>query len=600
MSTRIRTNQIECDINRESLNQKYDLMYLETSEKYIKGGSYVLDASVMCDDIKAIKFESGRKVLLLMNKDTANKEKLKALFMQLEDGDKYSIKKISFDEIEDSILVQLLLNALGTYDSEFLKCNNLTGHLYCFHPNWIKHGKEKNEDVIWKVPCLEISVNKDMVVNLFVRTFTSERLKKKITFKKRKFEEYPKYIFAANNTLRRRLKDDNESGYILRQVDGVKTEITFLDIQNKDKFDQSKIGILNSVIELFNEKYEGICKLNFHDEETTKRIDYSKATQRESSCRIKEILDETKIHIVDLINDEYSSIYCRNIQELLNAKYNVDSSIGKRISKDKLNILLIHNAEYYGGVNDPHDKNYGEVAVQHITFEDFSDSSEFAISTVIHELVIKQDIMNKKISLFDWKELNFKETVSFGIEQEINDEKRYFFMHINPDGTFEIREQEYTLFEMDEYTELVDIFENARTNTENVKGIIRFDDGRINIIKDSGLMTLPKMEIIDNLLSNGDNKLRGKERREELLASCLDIKMYEKNGKVYYFVGSIGEGMRPTIQRAAIIRSVEGDEGTNVDFDRMLKLMNVTFVRNGQLTVAPFPFKYLREYVKNI
>ena len=28
-------------------------------------------------------------------------------------------------------------------------------------------------------------------------------------------------------------------------------------------------------------------------------------------------------------------------------------------------------------------------------------------------------------------------------------------------------------------------------------------------------------------------------------------------------------------------------------FDKLLPLMNVTFVRNGQLTVVPFPFKYI-------
>lgn len=34
------------------------------------------------------------------------------------------------------------------------------------------------------------------------------------------------------------------------------------------------------------------------------------------------------------------------------------------------------------------------------------------------------------------------------------------------------------------------------------------------------------------------------------------------------------------------------------NFEKLLPLMNVTFVHNGQLTIVPFPFKYLREYVK--
>ena len=58
--------------------------------------------------------------------------------------------------------------------------------------------------------------------------------------------------------------------------------------------------------------------------------------------------------------------------------------------------------------------------------------------------------------------------------------------------------------------------------------------------------------------------------------------------------------MRQSIQRACVIRSIEGYDGANVRFEEMLPMMNVTFVHNGQLTVMPFPFKYLREYVNSI
>ena len=171
---------------------------------------------------------------------------------------------------------------------------------------------------------------------------------------------------------------------------------------------------------------------------------------------------------------------------------------------------------------------------------------------------------------------------------------------MNPDGDFNIKEQELTLFEMDEYTEMVEIFEQVRTNSEMVKGVIRFADGSINVIKDAGIFTVPEIGDIAELLDNGDNKLRGKERREELLSSCLDIKMYGDDGRCYYFVGTIGEGMRQNIQRACVIRSVEGYAGAEVKFAQMLPMMNVTFIHNGQLTVLPFPFKYLREYVNSM
>ena len=173
-------------------------------------------------------------------------------------------------------------------------------------------------------------------------------------------------------------------------------------------------------------------------------------------------------------------------------------------------------------------------------------------------------------------------------------------MTIHPDGSFQMSEQELNLFEINEYSECVNIFEDARTKREVVKGIIKNQRGDINIIKDAGRITLPEASEIKNLLIEGDNKLRGKERREALLSSCLDIKMYEEGGAENYFVGTIGEGMRWNIRRAANIRKIEGYNNAPSMFEQLLPLMSVTFVHNGQLTVLPFPFKYLREYIRQI
>ena len=55
-----------------------------------------------------------------------------------------------------------------------------------------------------------------------------------------------------------------------------------------------------------------------------------------------------------------------------------------------------------------------------------------------------------------------------------------------------------------------------------------------------------------------------------------------------------------SINRVANIRKIEPFEDSILMFEKLLPLMNVTFVHNGQLTIIPFPFKYLREYVKSI
>ena len=83
-----------------------------------------------------------------------------------------------------------------------------------------------------------------------------------------------------------------------------------------------------------------------------------------------------------------------------------------------------------------------------------------------------------------------------------------------------------------------------------------------------------------------------------MLSSILDIKLFTERGEQYYFVGTIGEGMRAKIETAANIRKITAYKNAPLMFDKLLPLMNVTFVHNGQLTVVPFPFKYIREYAK--
>ena len=171
-------------------------------------------------------------------------------------------------------------------------------------------------------------------------------------------------------------------------------------------------------------------------------------------------------------------------------------------------------------------------------------------------------------------------------------------MTVHPDGTFNVSEQTLNLFEVDKYDQCIEIFENAKINSEKVYGIIREASGNINIIKDTGWFTIPEINSIKDELADGNTKLRGKEKHDELISSCLDIKMFNDGVSEYYFVFTIGNGMRWLINRAANIRKIEPFEDSNLMFEKLLPLMNVTFVRNGQLTITPFLFKYLREYIK--
>ena len=112
---------------------------------------------------------------------------------------------------------------------------------------------------------------------------------------------------------------------------------------------------------------------------------------------------------------------------------------------------------------------------------------------------------------------------------------------------------------------------------------------------------------LNNILDKEEGKIislevRGEEIREDILNSNIDIKYIQSDNKneMYYFVGVIGAGMKKKIERSSLLYKINTINESPIFFEKLLPLMNVEFVRLGQLTIMPFPFKYLREYSKNI
>lgn len=600
MSYAIKTNKIEYDLNWGEIKDKFEVFTIRTSKDYFSRGAYVIDVPLGVNNVHSVLFESGKCIYVLMNKDVSNKMILKEALSNVYDAEYISLHQEHIETVQDEIILQLLLNSLSNYQSEGLKFNNLTGHFYCFHPGWLKHRKVNGADEIVQVPCMEVKITSDFRLKLTVSTFTSELLKSKIEFNKKQFYQYPKYVFSANNTLRRKLADDQDRVFIKRQIKGKKASIPFLGLSSLENFEQSKMGLLNSIVQRFNTTFGKYAVISFYEIDDYKSEDYTTTVKKENEASIKAALDKLPVKIVDDIDDTYSGLFCKEIRNTLKEKYDVESKIGKRVSKDHLNIRLIHNKEYYQGENDPHDQEFPGIAVQHITFEDFTADSQFAVKSVLHEVLIKEDLRNGKITLFDWNSLTFDGPVTFGIAADSNGGDKYAFMDILPDGTFELTTEDYNPMHETCHSDMMLAMEDMILAEESFKGMIKFADGTIIVIKDTGWFTIPEIEKIYRELSSGNTKIRGEEMRKELLTACLDIKCFEDENSDYYFVGTKQKGLPRTIQVAANIRKVERVQGNDSKFAELLPLMNVSFVHNGQLTVMPFPFKYLREYGRGL
>lgn len=327
-------------------------------------------------------------------------------------------------------------------------------------------------------------------------------------------------------------------------------------------------------------------------------LNYTNSVSKENQNSIINALLKNPIKIVDCINDDNSEIFCKEIARFFKEKYNIKVKFGKKVSENNYNIRVIHNKSYYEGDKDPHDEIFPNCSVQHVTIEDMYDLRESALNTIVHEMLIKQDIVNKEVTLYDWKQLNYKNSWTFGIMTDNKETKtsKYLFMTVSIDGKFEIYERKLDLLEIDEYSDMVQIFDSKSKSNQKAIGIIKNDKGEINIIKETGLYSIPEIENLRQELIEGNTHLRNKEKREQLLSACLDIKYFVNENSHYYFVGTIGNGMRTTINNSCNIRNISPYKNSTVFFKELLPLMNVSFVRNGRLTIIPFPFKYLREY----
>ncbi|MCP2730603.1 hypothetical protein [Limnofasciculus baicalensis] len=85
--------------------------------------------------------------------------------------------------------------------------------------------------------------------------------------------------------------------------------------------------------------------------------------------------------------------------------------------------------------------------------------------------------------------------------------------------------------------------------------------------------------------------------KEDLFDASINIKYFgETEKEAYYFVGDRRDKIQFSFKDACHLRKIVAVNDSKLIFRQILPTMDVDFVRTGQSTVIPFPFKYIREY----
>lgn len=137
--------------------------------------------------------------------------------------------------------------------------------------------------------------------------------------------------------------------------------------------------------------------------------------------------------------------------------------------------------------------------------------------------------------------------------------------------------------------ELNEIFENnGLTNRTKIKKLF------CKFYFDNSLSILGKKDVLHHFF-------KSQEMLEELFSSKTNIYYSVNNeAEAFYFVGVVPDTIQTSFNNATNIRKVKAvgnllGQSKKLFFDKLIETMNVDFVKQGNLTVLPFPFKYLRE-----
>jgi hypothetical protein len=694
----ILTNRLKIDFHIEAIKRDFVFIRLKRDKENKWWGAEELDR-IIGENYQAISVGYGKYAYAMFAKQTNNTYEL---LQKLKTDDNFAYvsaievePQAVYDGNEECIcavtLARLLLNSLGSSRSRFkqLHFSNLTGALLK-----VPSLTNKLKDVI---SVAEISLNQnDTQENKFLLNVSVVSYRKKISILKeykhtefKKIFKRPEYVFhSGTSSLRRWLpcegkEADAKQTYIKKGKTGTKLHTNFLNFGSQKKFDESRAGIIYQVLQSIEEHLSEYMSVKFCPLEVEDRMEL-KNTLLKDKKQLHSQLHEQKINIVDRVNNEDSAYLASELKKLLISYVTNEQLItfGKDDIQEAFNFRIIHDAAFYKtmGIDDEYLASNDKFQRQNITIESTQNFTDPVIKTLIKEQLIKRDISNRKLNLFDWEKLQLNGVWTFAAWDD--EENHVIFMEIQPNGDFEFHKIDgIDIFNWDKFDKYQDLMTDTASGKKrkNLEGIVISDTGDINQIFLTDEITIPNLSqiagiieeverkfpenlrtgkalaglikgfiseiwvkndqkivnFIDELEKLGNDEIdknsfrklfntnlgknsniakalrkyflekykirlifpKDKNNLEHLYDATLNIKYFcQTQTEAYYFVGNHREDVKYSFTDACHLRHIVAVEDSKLIFRKLLPTMDVDFVRTGQSTVIPFPFKYIREY----
>lgn len=320
------------------------------------------------------------------------------------------------------------------------------------------------------------------------------------------------------------------------------------DISDIAHFRKSKMGVMEQFLRDVNDNLSKYMSIDIVEREDAQEFDISNLEKRGiSEFEYGEMLQKKGVVIVDENNSEVSKDIVAKLQEELEKYYHVKAAVGN-LSEEAYNIRIIHDGEYYAEneMHDPHSDNLKGYIVQHITeeAEHFTNTkgSSPDIKKIVQELIIKGDVRERMISIFDWERLDSGKDWTFVLRKKIKTKYGENAAHINHVNKKALNYFQYYRLEIDcngemkfdtfcdsnqdeaeEWNKICyayDFVEDKHRGSQNpVEGLMYSDIDNIHAILLTREKTLPNISALMNTLMETDAKERVS---KELLLEAID------------------------------------------------------------------------------
>ena len=600
------TNRIELQFDRMKIDKDFLFFSITTDEKFIKKGAGLLDDPN--GDLKALSlvFDYGRLAWIMFRKTDNITASDIINFIERDEENKghFTVQqKSAWDLSKDYLLLRLFLYSLNLEKKEKYAFNNLTGKLFISNSDWVKSGT---------INALQIDV--DWLMDLSISYTTFSKLSKLKQYQA-EIAGMPRYTWSGNDFMLKRTFDnslDDESIFVHTSIS--KKTKPHMDFYNyfEDKRGNTKVYYAYLVLNALKERYSQyfITQPHFASLDVVNEIDNLDDKKYMDNVVAHFVGDNAlSIRFINMCEDENNYILETMKSELYKILQDGDGvvaemMIGQRFipTPNTCYIVLHHNADYYkkAKLDDPYAKlKRDTIPIQSITVEDSKEAIEKGslkeseniqafYKTILKELVIKNDIINKKeITMDRWGKRLYKKNWVFGIEQ---DDTRYM-MIVFPDGNFKMfKDKGFGLTPFNcEYNEVNKAAAFLRDSKDKTKSVVVDQDGDALLLFKSGMLVMPKEEILYL-----NHPKHNRTVIDDYFAGGYDTTIYQRGMSSYYSSG-IPHGSPANMPNGTNIYSVKVIEGTNI-IEMLLTTFNVPFVRLESFTVLPFPFKYVREF----